>query len=62
MSFQDNEPNEHSTHLYPTVFSGPMDITKARSRLGFEPTDPKEAFKARKSIEDLLPTLFCPRG
>ena len=42
---QDNSPNDRSFHLYPSVFNGPIDITKAKEKLGFVPTDPDVAFK-----------------
>ena len=42
---QDNEESEKSVHLFPTVFSGPQDITKAKEKLGFVPSDPVKAFK-----------------
>lgn len=42
---QDNEESEKSIHLYPTVFSGPQDISKAKDKLGFVPTEPEVAFR-----------------
>ena len=32
--------------MYPTVFNGNLDISKARKMLGFKPTTADEAFKA----------------
>jgi len=32
--------------LFPTVFTGPVDTSKARKRLGFEPTTLNEAISA----------------
>lgn len=41
-----SETTEKSFYLYPTVFSGNMDISKAKKMLGFTPTSAEEAFKA----------------
>ena len=41
-----SETTEKSFYLYPTVFSGNMDISKAKKMLGFVPTSAEEAFKA----------------
>ena len=41
----DSQDSEKSFYLYPTVFSGNMDITKAKKMLDFEPTPADEAFE-----------------
>ena len=41
----DSEDSEKSFYLYPTVFSGNMDITKAKKMLDFEPTPADQAFE-----------------
>ena len=41
-----SEATEKSFYLYPTVFTGNMDIKKARKMLDFTPTPAEEAFKA----------------
>ena len=41
-----SETTEKSFYLYPTVFSGNMDISKAKKMLGFARTSAEEAFKA----------------
>jgi len=41
----ESEESEKSFYLYPTVFSGNMDISKARQTLQFLPTTADEAFK-----------------
>ena len=41
-----SETTEKSFYLYPTVFTGSLDISKAKSMLGFTPTPADEAFKA----------------
>ena len=41
-----SETTEKSFYLYPTVFSGNMDISKAKKMLGFTPTSAEEAFKS----------------
>ena len=41
-----SETTEKSFYLYPTVFTGNMDITKAKKMLGFTPTPADDAFKA----------------
>lgn len=46
---QDNSHNDRTFHLFPTVFNGPIDITKAKEQLGFKPTPVETAFK--KTIE-----------
>jgi len=40
-----SEDTEKSFYLYPTVFSGNMDINKAKKKLHFQPTSAEEAFK-----------------
>lgn len=42
---QDNDVSDKSFHLYPSVFNGPVDISKAKRKLGFVPTKAEEAFK-----------------
>ena len=41
-----SETTEKSFYLYPTVFTGSLDISKAKTMLGFTPTPADEAFKA----------------
>lgn len=41
----DSEDSNKSFYLYPTVFAGKMDITKAKEMLDFVPTSADEAFK-----------------
>jgi len=41
-----SEDTEKSFYLYPTVFSGNMDISKAKKMLSFKPTTAEEAFQA----------------
>eukprot|EP00092_Neocalanus_flemingeri_P042358 GFUD01046238.1.p1 GENE.GFUD01046238.1~~GFUD01046238.1.p1 ORF type:complete len:169 (+),score=60.97 GFUD01046238.1:76-507(+) len=40
-----SEDTEKSFYLYPTVFSGNMDISKAKKILKFQPTSAVEAFE-----------------
>ena len=40
-----SETTDKSFYLYPTVFTGNIDISKAKKMLGFKPTSPDEAFK-----------------
>ena len=40
----DSEESEESFYNYPTVMSGNIDISKARKKLGFEPTQADAAF------------------
>lgn len=42
---QDNTDHDRTFHMYPTVFSGPVDISKAKKMLDFKPTDMDVAFK-----------------
>jgi len=37
--------DSNAYHGYPSVMMGPVDITKAREKLGFEPTDVEEAIR-----------------
>ena len=39
------ESVEGSFFIYPTVFRGPVDVSKAKLVLGFEPTDAEKAFR-----------------
>ena len=41
----ESEQSEKSFYLYPTVFSGNMDISKAKETLQFLPTPAEEAFR-----------------
>ena len=41
----ESEQSEKSFYLYPTVFSGNMDISKAKKTLQFQPTSAEEAFR-----------------
>jgi len=41
-----SETTDKSFYLYPTVFSGNIDISKAKKMLGFRPTPADDAFKA----------------
>ena len=41
-----SETTEKSFYLYPTVFTGSLDISKAKTMLGITPTPAAEAFKA----------------
>ena len=40
-----SETTDKSFYLYPTVFTGNIDISKAKKMLGFKPTSADEAFK-----------------
>ena len=51
---QDNAEDEKTTHLYPTVLSGPMDISKAKERLGFKPSNVEKAFKKSAAFYENL--------
>ena len=41
-----SETTDKSFYLYPTVFTGNIDISKAKKMLGFQPTPADDAFKA----------------
>ena len=45
----ETDGNDNNLFMYPTVFSGPMDVSKAKSKLGFQPTNFEDALKT--SIE-----------
>lgn len=47
---QNNIPSEKAFFLYPTVFAGPMDSSKAKRVLGWKPTDIDVAFKVKKTL------------
>ena len=49
VSISQTDGNDNNLFMYPTVFSGPMDVSKAKSKLGFQPTNFKDALK--NSIE-----------
>ena len=41
----ESQESEKSFYLYPTVFSGNIDISKAKEMLQFQPTPAEEAFR-----------------
>ena len=41
----ESQESEKSFYLYPTVFSGNLDISKAREKLQFQPTPAEQAFR-----------------
>ena len=41
-----SETTDKSFYLYPTVFTGNIDISKAKKMLKFQPTSAEEAFKS----------------
>ena len=41
----ESQESEKSFYLYPTVFSGNIDISKAKEMLQFQPTPADEAFR-----------------
>ena len=41
----ESQESEKSFYLYPTVFSGNLDISKAKEMLDFQPTSADEAFR-----------------
>ena len=45
----DETPEDQNFHLYPTVFRGPIDVSKAKLKLGFAPMSSDEAFA--KTVE-----------
>ena len=45
----DENPRDENYFLYPSVFRGPIDISKAREKLGFTPSTADEAF--RKTVQ-----------
>ena len=49
ITITETDGNDNNLFMYPTVFSGPMDVSKAKSKLGFQPTNFEDALK--NSIE-----------
>ena len=49
VTISQTDGNDNNLFMYPTVFSGPMDVSKAKSKLGFQPTNFEDALKT--SIE-----------
>ena len=49
VTITETDGNDNNLFMYPTVFSGPMDVSKAKSKLGFQPTNFEDALK--NSIE-----------
>ena len=49
VTITETDRNDNNLFMYPTVFSGPMDVSKAKSKLGFQPTNFEDALK--NSIE-----------
>ena len=49
VTISQTDGNDNNLFMYPTVFSGPMDVSKAKSKLGFQPTNFEDALK--NSIE-----------
>ena len=49
VTITETDRNDNNLFMYPTVFSGPMDVSKAKSKLGFQPTNFEDALKT--SIE-----------
>lgn len=49
VTISQTDGNDNNLFMYPTVFSGAMDVSKAKSKLGFQPTNFEDALK--NSIE-----------